>query len=69
MKELDHMYEEFTSYLKSVTPTHTKSTGNDKQKGFNEGKYNEIVSERLSGYVQTMYKYIRACLVSFSIFS
>ena len=69
MKELDLLYEEFTNYLKSTTTTsttsNTKSTGGDKQKnaGSSEGKYNAIVAERLAGYIQTIYKYIKACLV------
>ena len=58
MKEFDNMYGEFVNYLKTVA-----AKSNEKQKGGNDSKFNEMISERLLGYIQTMYKYVRANLV------
>jgi len=62
MKELDHSYEEFLNSLKTSNPSNTKSGGNDKQKASQDGKSNDYTADRLLGYVQTIYKYIKAWL-------
>jgi len=60
MSELETQFNEFISYLKSLSTL--KSTGSDKQKSANDSKYNEMISERLQGYMHMMFKHLKACL-------